>query len=134
MATMIAHITVKPDKEAEWEAICRTLHAATHAEEPGVVRYEYWRGSEPRSYYAILSFVDHRAFIVHQASDHHEDASPQIRDCLETFRLEFVDPVGGASEFPPTEHQSAPDGANDLTRKYTDRFAAQVADWWRDLR
>lgn len=134
MATLLAHITIKPGMESEWEAICRRLHSATHESEPRMLRYEYWRGSAPRTYYCLLAFDDHRAFIEHQTSDHHETASPEIGRCLEAFRLEFVDPVDGASDLPPTEHQPAPEGADELTRTYTDRFAAQVADWWRPLR
>jgi quinol monooxygenase YgiN len=134
MATMLAHITVKSGTEELWEGICRRMYDASHGAEPGLLRYEYWRGAEPRTYYTLLSFEDHRAFVVHQTSDHHETASPNIRECMESFRLEFVDPIGGASPLPPTDHQSAPDGANELTREYTDRFAAQVADWWLALR
>ncbi len=134
MATLLAHITIKAGKEEEWEAICRRLYAATHESEPAMRRYEYWRGSEPRTYYTLLSFDDHRSFIVHQTSDHHEEASPKIGDCLEGFKLEFVDPVGGASDLPPTDHQDVPAGADDLTAAYSERFKAQVADWWLALR
>jgi quinol monooxygenase YgiN len=134
MATILAHITIKEGREAEWEAICKRLYAPTHAEEPAMRRYEYWRGAEPRTYYTLLSFDDHRSFIVHQTSDHHEEASPKIGDCVEALRLEFVDPIQGASDLAPTNHQDAPEGADELTKTYTDRFAAQVADWWLALR
>ncbi len=134
MATMLAHITVKPGTESQWEAICRRLHAASHSSEPGLLRYEYWRGQEPRTYYCSLAFEDHRGFIEHQVSDHHETESPAIGDCLEAFRLEFVDPVEGASELPATAHQPAPEGADELTVKYTERYRARVADWWLALR
>lgn len=134
MATLLAHITIKPGKESEWEEICRRLYAATHEHETDVRRYEYWRGAEPRTYYTLLSFDDHRAFIEHQTSDHHETASPQIGACVESIRLEFVDPMQGASDLAPTNHQEAADDADDLTRTYTDRYAAQVADWWAALR
>ena len=131
---MLAHITVMPGTEETWEAICRRIHAATHATEPRMLRYEYWRGQEPRTYYCSLAFEDHQAFIVHQVSDHHEDESPRIRDCIESFRLEFLDPVDGASDLPPTAHQEAPEGADELTKKYTERFRAEAADWWLGLR
>lgn len=134
MATLLAHITIKPGKEEEWEAICRRLYSATHDEEPAVRRYEYWRGAEPRTYYTLLSFDDHRSFIVHQTSDHHETESPKIGGCVESLKLEFVDPIVGASDLAPTNHQPAPDDADDLTRLYTDRYAAQIADWWLSLR
>ena len=76
MATLLAHITVKPGSEERFEGIARDLYERTHANETGVLRYEYWRGGDPRTYYTLLSFDDHRAFIQHQTSDHHESASP----------------------------------------------------------
>ena len=130
MATLLAHITVRPGAESRFEEIARELYRRTHAEETAVRTYEYWRGHEPRSYYTLLSFDDHRAFIAHQTSDHHETASPAIGETVESLRLEWVDPIASASPLPATEAQDAPDGADELTLTYTDRFAAQVADWW----
>ncbi len=134
MATLLAHITVRPGSEEEFEELARTLHERTHATETGVRRYEYWRGSEPRTYYTLLAFDDHRAFIAHQTSDHHETASPQLGVLIERLRLEWLDPVGGACELPPTEMQPALTGSDDLTLAYTARFAAVIADWWMPLR
>ncbi|MEL6891560.1 MAG: antibiotic biosynthesis monooxygenase [Actinomycetota bacterium] len=134
MTTLLAHITVKSGTEATWEDLCRKLHAETHSSESDVLRYEYWRGKDPQTYYCLLSFADHRAWIDHQASDHHEADAVARRECLDSIRLEFVDPVGGASDLPPTEQQDAPDGASELVAKYTERFQAQIADWWLALR
>ena len=134
MTTILAHITIRPGREADFEAIARDLYAGSHGDEPGLRYYEYWRGSEARTYYTLLAFDDHRAFITHQTSDHHETAAPRLGEVIEGIRLEFVDPIEGASPLPPTEHQPAPDDADELTRAYTDRFAAQVAGWWAALR
>jgi quinol monooxygenase YgiN len=134
MATLLAHITVKPGSESRFEDVVRTLHERTHATETGVRHYEYWRGAEPGTYYTLLSFDDHRAFIAHQTSDHHETASPMIGEMVAGLRLEWVDPVDGASALPHTAMQEAPPGADALTTKYTERFAADVADWWLALR
>jgi quinol monooxygenase YgiN len=134
MATLLAHITVRPGMEAEFEDLARTLYERTHATETGVRRYEYWRGSQPGSYYTLLAFDDHRAFIAHQTSDHHESASPELGRMIENLRLEWVDPVDGACDLPPTQMQPAPDGADDLVTAYTERFAAIIAPWWSDPR
>lgn len=134
MATLLAHITVRPGAEREFERIARTLYERTHALETGVRRYEYWRGAQPRTYYTLLAFDDHRAFIAHQTSDHHESASPELGLVIESLRLEWLDPVAGASPLPATETQSPVDGASDLVLAYTDRFAAAIADWWLALR
>jgi len=134
MATILAHITVKPDCEREFEAVAAELYVRSHELEPDLVRYEYWRGADERTYYTLLSFPDHQGFIEHQVSDHHEVASPQLGDLVEGIRLEWVDPIAASSPLTPTNSQDAPDGADELTQKYTERFAAEVADWWLGLR
>jgi len=134
MATILAHITVKPGTEAEFESIAADLHAGSHAHDRGLLRYEYWRGADERTYYTLLAFEDHRAFIEHQVSDHHETASPNLGKVIEAIRLEWVDPIAGSSPLPATEHQAAADGADALTVDYTDRYAATVASWWQPLR
>jgi quinol monooxygenase YgiN len=45
MATILAHITVKPGKEREFEDLAERLVKATHDNETRVIRYEYWRGA-----------------------------------------------------------------------------------------
>ena len=130
MATLLAHITVRPGGERQFEDVARALYERTHADEYGVRRYEYWRGTTPRSYYTLLAFDDHRAFIAHQTSDHHEAASPALGELIEHLRLEWLDPVPGASALAVTANLPAPEGASDLVVAYTDRFAAAVADWW----
>ena len=134
MATILAHIRVKPGTEATFEDIARRLFRATHDTETGVRRYEYWRGAEPRTYYTLLSFDDFRTFIAHQTSEHHEAASPEIGAVVEALQLEWVDPVEGASDLPATSSQDVPPDADDLTQTYAKRFAADVADWWDALR
>ncbi len=134
MATLLAHITVRAGAERQFEEIVRTLYERTHALEPAVLRYEYWRGARPRTYYTLLSFDDHRAFITHQTSDHHETASPALGQVIESLRLEWLDPIAGASPLPATEMQRPLEGAADIVVVYTDRFAAAVAQWWLTLR
>ena len=134
MATLLAHIRVRSGSEAEFEALARTMYERTHATETGVRRYEYWRGADPRTYYTLLAFDDHRAFIAHQISDHHESASPALGRLIERIRLEWLDPIDGAAPLEPTEMQAAPEGSEDLTLAYTDRYAALIADWWSPLR
>ena len=134
MATILAHITVRPDCEERFEEIARTLYERTHSDESGIRHYEYWRGSTQRTYYTLLAFDDHRAFIAHQTSEHHESASPSLGAVMESVRLEWVDPIEGASALPPTATQETADDVDDLTADYSERFAADVAAWWLDLR
>ena len=134
MATILARIRVREGFEARFESIAKALHRDTHASETGVRRYEYWRGSDPRTYYSLLAFDDYAAFLRHQTSDHHEDATGTLREVMEDIRLEWVDPVADASDLPATAHQAPPPDADELTRTYAKLFAAQVADWWKPLR
>ncbi len=134
MATLLAHIRVVEGAESRFESIARELFSATHATESTVRRYEYWRAAEPRCYYTLLAFDDFRAFIEHQTSDHHESASPRIGQVVESIRLEWLDPVQGASDLAPTDGQQPLAEADELTRRYSSRFAAQIAPWWLALR
>ena len=134
MATILAHITVRPGSESDFEAISRELYETSHESETGLLRYEYWRGSEPGSYYTLLSFTDFNAFIAHQVSDHHESASPSIGEVVAGLRLEWVDPIAGASPLPSTESAELPADATELFLSYHERYAAQVAQWWGSMR
>ncbi len=134
MSTLIAHITIREGGEATFEGLIKELYEISHRVEPGLRRYEYWRGAEPRQYYAIVGCDDFRAFIAHQTSEHHETIGPQLGKVMESIRLEFIDPVQGASDLPSTVMQEALPDADELTVAYTKRFAAKVADWWLPLR
>lgn len=134
MATILAHITVREGAEREFEEIARTLFRTSHAVEPGLRRYEYWRGESPRSYYTLLSFDDFTAFIEHQTSDHHEEASPAIGRLVENLRLEWVDPVSGAAPLDETRPVDLSGHERELVRKYARVFAVREAQWWYDLR
>ena len=134
MATYLAHIQIKRGREADFERIVATLFRESHFREPGVRRYEYWRGATEGAYYGLGAFDDVRAFIDHQTSDHHEDPGPDLREVIDTIRVEWVDPVGSASPLPPTDPQPLPDGASALAARYRDRFAVDVPAWWRLLR
>lgn len=130
MATILAHITIREGSERAFEKLAADLHKATHATEDNVRAYGYWRAAEPRHYYTLLAFTDYLSFIAHQTSDHHETWSTQITGCIEAMRLEWVDPIQGASTLPPTVSQDAPADADELTARYAKRFAAQIAAWW----
>jgi len=133
MATLLAHIRVRPGAEKRFEQIARELHDATHACEPDVRRYEYWRGAEPGTYYTLESFGDFAGFLAHEASPHHLGALPALREVLQDVRLQWVDPIVGASPLAPTDLAPPPD-ATDLEGAYSERYGAKVQDWWLPLR
>jgi quinol monooxygenase YgiN len=134
MASILAHITIKPGKERAFEDIIRPLFTRSHAEEKALKRYEYWRGQEPGRYYTLLAFDDYNGFLIHQSSPHHEDAVPALSDVIADIRLEWLDPIQGASPLPPTAPQAVSDNAPDLAKKYAAMIPVAMADWWTDLR
>ncbi|CAB4886077.1 unannotated protein [freshwater metagenome] len=134
MATLLAHIAVRPGMADRFEEIARGLYASTHELEPRVRRYEYWRGAEENTYYSLLSFESFADFLAHQTSDHHESASPALGQVISRIRLEWVDPIAGASPLGATKPGEAFPESSQLARDYAVRFAAQVADWWLALR
>jgi len=132
MATILAHIKIFDGKEAEFEATIKSLYEATHRLEPNCRRYEYWRGEQPGFYYCLLSFDDFMAFMNHQTSDHHE--APDFPSLLENIKLEWVDPVQGASDLVPTNPQEVPADADALTKEYAQSHAMEVQSWWSKMR
>jgi quinol monooxygenase YgiN len=134
MATILAHIQTHAGREADFESLVAWLHGETHAREPGCRHYEYWRGQEPGFYYCLLAFDDFNAFVTHQASDHHEEASPKFGDLIREMKLEWVDPVGGASPLPPSDPQEVAEGATALKKRMARMFSVQSAAWWSEQR
>jgi quinol monooxygenase YgiN len=134
MATILAHLAVKPGCEARFEQIAAALYEATHGHETHVRRYEYWRGSEPGTYYTLLAFDDYDGFLEHQTSEHHESVARALGEVLASLRLEWVDPVQGAAPLPPSVPTPPRPDASEVWRRYAERFALQEADWWLPLR
>jgi quinol monooxygenase YgiN len=135
MATLLAHIRVRPGKEVQFERIAEQLHRATHEREADVRRYEYWRGAEPSTYYALESFDDLAGFVAHQTSEHHEAARPGLGEVIEDIRLEWVDPLPTASPLATTATAATPPDATELERSCYERFAgALMQDWWDEVR
>lgn len=134
MATILARIVVVEGKQAEFEAIAASLHEASHANETRLRAYGYWRAQQPRTYYTLLAFDDYLGFLDHQTSDHHEGAAAQLRECIESMSLEWVDPIEGASKLAATNPQGLPDDASSLHVRYAERMPPHVAGWWQPLR
>jgi quinol monooxygenase YgiN len=134
MATFLARIRVRNGEAARFEQIARDLYAGSHGAETALRRYEYWRGEEPNVYYTLASFDSYPGFLAHQTSDHHEKASPALREVIEEMHLEWVDPIGGASPLVPTVMAVPGEEASEAERAYAKRFDASPQPWWLDLR
>ena len=92
MPTLLCHITLNPGRERQFEAAMKEMYRRTHADEPGCIRYEYYRAAEPGKYYCLLSFSSRLAFLIHQTSEYHEgfDFAAMIASLV----MEWIDPVG----------------------------------------
>jgi quinol monooxygenase YgiN len=130
MATILAHIEIKPGKEEKWEAIMADMVRQTFEEEEGVLRYEYFKGQKPNFYYCLLSFRDKWAYYLHQASDYHE--GHDFADVIASLELEYLDPVSGACDLPATGNPPLPADASETLRQTEAAFPIAVAAWWAD--
>ena len=134
MATILAHIRIKPGHEAAFERTARDMFASSHGKEPDLRRYEYWRSQSAGEYYCLLAFDDFLGFMKHQSSPHHELAAEPLMEAIADLRLEWVDPIEGASPLPPTRAQPVRADADALVRRYAELMPVVVADWWIPLR
>lgn len=133
MTTLLAKAIVKPGMENQWEELARAVFPPTHEHEDGCKHYEYWRGSDPRTYYVLLAFDDFDAFMSHQVADHHHDQG--FANYFDEFTLEFVDPIQGASTLGPSETggQERPD-ATEVWNTYVRNHSKPTPEWWLPLR
>ncbi|MDG2460615.1 MAG: hypothetical protein P8M73_07020 [Luminiphilus sp.] len=76
----------------------------------------------------MLSSEDKGAFYLHQASDYHE--GHDFEDVSASVELEYLGPVQGACELPPTENPSLPAGASDALRNTEALFPILMPQWW----
>lgn len=129
MATMLAHMTVRPGKQEEWEAVMRALTLETFRREAGVIRYEFWKGEAERSYYGLLAFKDKFAYYEHQMSAAFQQVD--LEDLLEELRVEHVGPVEGAGGgLPPTNDPPLPEDAGEALRDVQARYPLRIPEWW----
>jgi quinol monooxygenase YgiN len=134
VATLLVHIRVRAGMEARFERVVAGLYRQTHERESAVRRYEYFRGADPATYYCLLSFDDYHGFLVHQSSDHHESAGPELRELTEEMRLEWIDPLQQASPLSPTDSQPLPADASPVAARYHERFDPIGEAWWDAVR
>jgi quinol monooxygenase YgiN len=132
MATLLCHIEINPGKEPEFEAVMKEMYRRTHAEEPNCIRYEYYRGAQPNTYYSLLSFTDRFSFLQHQISDYHEGYD--FAAMIKSLEMEWVDPVADASPLIQTESGEIPDTANETIQTAAQTYVINVQSWWQQYR
>lgn len=133
MASSLIRMRVKAGMGEQFEALARSLYADSHAHEPALRRYEYWRGQEPDTYYCLQSFDDYRGFIAHETAPYHEAAAEPIMALIEDFDLQWIDAVEGAAPFASSREQDLPASAGERERLYASLFPLARAGWWPQL-
>lgn len=133
MATCLVHMRIKDGQAAAFEAIARTLYKDSVGHEPGMIRYEYWRGQAPNSYYCLQSFDGYGDFLTHETAAHHEALAEPVMALIEEFELQWVDPVAGAAPLGTTQDHALEADASERKRLYASLFPLSLAGWWQGL-
>ena len=90
--TFIARMTCKPDKRAEFIALCRRLEEYVRANEPDTLSYEFFKLREENRYAILESFRDEAAEHRHMSSKLLAETGPKISACLiGTWEREYFD-------------------------------------------
>lgn len=135
VATLLSYIKVKAGQETAYEDMQAVLYRDTWATEPGCRRYEFYRGPERGEYYALLSFDDYQAFLIHQSSDHHEDFGEKFGAIIEDHWVKWVDPMDrGSKGLVPSNPQEPQEDATPLMIQNSQTMPIEVPDWWREQR
>ena len=128
MITLLSIATALPGREAEHLSNIREVWELTHAHEPGVVRYEHYRGQSPNQFFSLLVFRDFDAFLQHQLADYHHN-----RDWLgplETQDFQILDPISGANDLEPTQVPALESHVDELRQFYAAMLPGHRPQWW----
>lgn len=96
MIGVIATLSIKSHKIAEFEAVFAELAAQVRANESGNVIYQLCRSrSEATAYKVLEIYRDDEALEAHRASDHFRAAGPALGELLEGRpEVELLDAIG----------------------------------------
>jgi quinol monooxygenase YgiN len=88
---------VIPGKEREFEALVKQVEVNTLANDPGCLRYEWYRSAEPQTYLLIERWTDQAAAQAHLKAEHMTALLPKLRDCVpEPFAITRLDRLNSA--------------------------------------
>ncbi|MEP6868481.1 MAG: antibiotic biosynthesis monooxygenase [Novosphingobium sp.] len=133
MATCLIHMRIKQGEAPAFEAIAKSLFRDSLAHEAGMIRYEYWRGQEPNSYYCLQSFDSYDGFLNHETAAYHEAMAEPVMALIEHFELQWVDPVQGAAPLASTQEYMPEAEMSERKKLYAGMFPLNLADWWLGL-
>ena len=91
-----AKLKVQPGKNAEFEAVFKTLSDAVHAQEPGCTLYALHKSRTDEQLYIVLEqYADEAALGAHAKTEHYISAGKALAACLAAApEIELMDSVG----------------------------------------
>ena len=81
MIDMIVTLQVKPGMEAKAEDLLRLLEHETTENDPGCLRYQWYKAEQPNLYYLLERWTNQEAIEAHFRAAHMAKILPQLADC-----------------------------------------------------
>ena len=81
MIDMIVTLQVRPGMEAKAEDLLRQLEQETAENDPGCLRYQWYKAEQPCLYYLLERWTDQKAIDAHAQAAHMARLLPQIAEC-----------------------------------------------------
>ena len=92
--SFLARMAVKPEKDAEFVALCREMESLVRALEPRTLAYQFFRLDAPHMFAVFESFEDEAADKEHQHAEHSQPIIAKMIECLDgTYTREFLRPL-----------------------------------------
>ena len=81
MIDLIVTLQVNPGMEAKAEGLLRILEQETMENDPGCLRYQWYKAEQPGLYYLLERWTDQGALDAHRKSAHLAKILPQLAEC-----------------------------------------------------
>lgn len=81
MIDMIVTLQVRPGMEEKAEELLRLLENETTENDPGCLRYQWYKAEQPCLYYLLERWTNQEAIEAHFQAAHMVKILPQIADC-----------------------------------------------------
>lgn len=81
MIDMILTLRVKSGMEAKAEDLLRELEQETAENDPGCLRYQWYKAEQPNLYYLLQRWTDQKAVEAHTQAAHMARLLPLLAEC-----------------------------------------------------
>jgi len=81
MIDMIVTLQVKPGMEGKAEGLLRMLEDETTENDPGCLRYQWYKAEEVGLYYLLQRWTNQEAIEAHSKAPHMAKLVPQLAEC-----------------------------------------------------